>query len=54
MAFSHLINCLLLTYGPLIAVYKAKNLYQQYYIYNRAEVRAYNYVFYVALICLIA
>ncbi|KAM3144054.1 hypothetical protein pb186bvf_003818 [Paramecium bursaria] len=45
MAFSHLINCLLLTYGPLIAVYKAKNL---------AEVRAYNYVFYVALICLIA
>ena len=27
MAFSHLINCILLAYGPYFVVYKAKNLF---------------------------
>ena len=27
MAYSHLINCLILTFGPYVAIYKAQNLY---------------------------
>lgn len=44
MAFSHLINCLLLLYAPLFVIYKAKNL---------SDYSAYKLVLGAVLACLI-